>query len=182
MWRHNVIAYIDDPIVQVWREIRQRWGGEDRRTTPHITVVEPFDAAIGHAQLVNQLRRALADMAPFEVECPGIGVFAHRVVFVKTVSVALLEMHRRLQEALSGIKEEVGGRGYNPHISLLVTEDEQVFAAARDALHPGQLGLPLRFWVKEVHLISRPIGSDAYESSILPLGFDKSSGATYNKS
>jgi 2'-5' RNA ligase len=170
------------PPQEVWepiQAIRRVHDRQVRRWMPHVTLLYPFVLREAFDAAEGRLRRALADLEPFEVRLKAFDFFHHgRGRHTLWLAPQPAEAMRRLQAALqSAVPEcnDVSRRadGFTPHLSVgqVTGRDEEL--ALKDELQESWSAMGgLIFTAEHVSMIWRnPKPDDVFRvDRQIPLG------------
>ena len=163
-----VIAYAPPEISAAVDDIRRRYDPAFKDAIPpHITIKRP--AVLSNRALLpamsGAIRVGLQNIAPFQVELDGYGIFRHpgrNVVFIKVRDERpFCQLHMAVAHALSSVLADPGldqyeNAAYHPHLTIGNALSNLELAVMEHELSDGSYRLNFSFALTEIALFSQP--------------------------
>jgi uncharacterized protein (UPF0248 family) len=145
------------PPIQAIRQLHDRHVG---RWMPHLNLLYGFLPEAAFAEAKSVLVEALRDVSPFEVTLDEVRRFQHRSSMTAWLHPraappgALEALQAKLEALFPQCREQssTSAGGFTPHLSIAQLGKEE---DAEARMSEWQRLLPITFWIREIHLISR---------------------------
>jgi 2'-5' RNA ligase len=119
-------------------EIRRKYDPAESLVRPHITLVFPFESAIGEKELAEHVAQCLIGAEPFSLSLHGIsaqkGFGNYLLLNVHTGKNTIKDLHRRLYSGLLEQYKPHWCRTFEPHMTVGKIDDDDQFAIAVTAV------------------------------------------------
>lgn len=163
-----LVTYAPPEVSEAVDDIRRRYDPAFKDDiAPHITIKRP--AVIENPALlpamVEAVRKALRDIAPFQVDLEGYDVFRKKdanVVFLKVRDERpFCNLHMTVVQALDSVLpgaaiDQYEGNAYHPHLTIGNALDDLELAVMEYELSQGNYRLNFSFTLSELSMMDQP--------------------------